>query len=149
MCIECACLCMHVCVCVCRGYCTCMWRPRADVGSHPPSHFHLIHRGRVSQSNPELTDMASLAGQFALEMPCLWLLRIEFQSGCHALWYFYGFCQSGLHDCMEMLYPLSNLLSSSMIIIKSLLGAKLPATKSHKPKFDPCIPLVRGREPIL
>lgn len=38
-----------------------MWKLDADVKSHPPSLLHLIRRIRLSQSNPELTDMAGLA----------------------------------------------------------------------------------------
>lgn len=44
---------------------------------HDPACFHLIHRGRLSQSNPECTDMANLAGQLALGIPCLWLTGVE------------------------------------------------------------------------
>lgn len=36
------------------------WRPKAVGGSHPPRLFPLILSGRVTQSNPELTDLASL-----------------------------------------------------------------------------------------
>jgi len=71
----CVCLSVSVCVCVCvcvcvHGMCTYVWRHThvSMLGLHmnveawnrslPPSHW-----GRLSQSNPELTDMASLASQ--------------------------------------------------------------------------------------
>ena len=43
-----------------------LWRPRADVGSHPQSLFYHILYGKVSQSIPEFTDRASLARPLVL-----------------------------------------------------------------------------------
>lgn len=55
----------HVCAWVC-WMCVCsrvhMWRPKADVYSHPPSFFHVIHSGRASQANLGLVLLASLLG---------------------------------------------------------------------------------------
>lgn len=65
--------CFYVCVHVCLY--VCIRRPRVDVRSHPLLLFHLIRRSRLSQSNPELTNMAVLASQLALES--LQLLRLE------------------------------------------------------------------------
>lgn len=54
---------MHVCMCV-SGH-TRMWKPKVEA---------------LSPSDAKLTDMASLASQ----LPCLHLLRLEFQAGHHA-----------------------------------------------------------------
>lgn len=40
-----------------------------DVGNHSLSSFCLTHWGSISQSNPELADMVSLASQLALRIP--------------------------------------------------------------------------------
>lgn len=36
---------------------------------------------------PELAYMASLANQFVLKIPCLFLFRLEFQVSSHATWW--------------------------------------------------------------
>ena len=43
--------------------------PEFDVENHLPLLFHLIHGGRLSQSNPELIDLASPTSQFVLGIP--------------------------------------------------------------------------------
>lgn len=88
---------MHVCVCMFAR----VWAEHACGGSGLM--FLLIHRGRLSQSNPECTDMANLAGQLALGIPCLWLMGVELRAGCHAIWHLYGLwgvLSSGPHDCV-------------------------------------------------
>lgn len=42
-------------------------RLRVEVKNHPLLLFYLIHQGRVSQTNSELTGKANLASQLALE----------------------------------------------------------------------------------
>lgn len=44
--------------------------------NNPQLLFYLIQWGRIDQSNPELSDMASLKSEFALEITylCLGLL---------------------------------------------------------------------------
>lgn len=42
----------------------------------------LIHCGRVSQSNPEPTDMTTLTRQLALKIPCVCFLSLKLQM-CH------------------------------------------------------------------
>ena len=49
--------------------------------NHSPLLFYLIQRGRGSQSNPELIDTVSLVSQPALEIPCLYVMRLELQVG--------------------------------------------------------------------
>lgn len=44
--------------------CACMWRPEAEL--HPSLLFYLIHWGRVSEPNPELSDTVGFPGQIAL-----------------------------------------------------------------------------------
>ena len=93
-------MCLHVCMCM---DCACMRRLRVDVWSYLPACFLLIHRGRLSQSNPECTDMANLAGQLALGIPCLWLMGVELRAVCQAIWLLYGLwgvLSSGPHDCV-------------------------------------------------
>lgn len=59
------CLCMSACVRtqVDTGahVCHVCWRPVVSIGNHSPSFFHLIHGDRVCQSNPQFSDVASLA----------------------------------------------------------------------------------------
>lgn len=59
----------HTCV-VCGVWCACTWRPEVGIGSHPLSLFHLTPHHRVSQSNPELVNMASLASPLSLGISC-------------------------------------------------------------------------------
>lgn len=76
---ECMCMCVvhsyiwvfiFVGVSVCADAHICMWeyvlRSKIDLGSFFPLPFHLIHGGRGSQSNPELTNRASFPKQLAL-----------------------------------------------------------------------------------
>lgn len=51
--------------CVCGGH-VCVWRARDDVRHQSWLLFHMIHRDRVTQENPELANTASLNSQFAL-----------------------------------------------------------------------------------
>lgn len=52
--------------------CVCTWRPEADdVKSCLQLSFRLFHQIRVSQPNPELDSVASLASQLALMIPSL------------------------------------------------------------------------------
>lgn len=56
----------------CRCMYVCTWRPEADdVKSYLQLPFHLFHQIRVSQPNPELDSVASLASQLALMIPSL------------------------------------------------------------------------------
>lgn len=50
--------------------CKFIHRPKVNTVSHPLSLFDLICPGRISQSNPELASLESLAGQFPLKIPC-------------------------------------------------------------------------------
>lgn len=50
--------------------CKFIQRPKVNTVSHPLSLFDLICPGRISQSNPELASLESLAGQFPLKIPC-------------------------------------------------------------------------------
>lgn len=52
--------------------------------------LHLIHRGRVSELCPELTDLASLANQLLQEFPvsAFWTLELEADE---PTWHLYGF----------------------------------------------------------
>lgn len=64
--------------------------------------FLLTEAGSLSQTQ-KCTDMAGLAGQLALGVPCLWLLRVELQAGCHTPGIYMGsggVLNSGPHDCM-------------------------------------------------
>jgi hypothetical protein len=47
------------------------------------SFCHIVQWGRVSQTNPELTHTILLTSQLALEIPCLYLLKLELKAGCH------------------------------------------------------------------
>lgn len=67
-CDVCMCACLHVCGC---GY-TCRWRLLAYTSNHSLLLFCLTQGGRVSLSNPELTDVLGLTG----------LPKMEFQGGC-------------------------------------------------------------------
>lgn len=55
-------ICMHGFTCVCAHTCgfECMSRPGIEVRNHPHWFFNFILWGRVSHSNPELTNMAVL-----------------------------------------------------------------------------------------
>lgn len=62
-------MCMHVFMCEHE----CPWRPGIS---------YCVYRDRASQSNPELTDTASLASQFALGIhPLSCLSRLELEVG--------------------------------------------------------------------
>lgn len=66
---------MHVCACIFFFMCgwvdvpVCMWRPGVDtdVRGHLPLLSCLVCRGRVSHSNPELRDIASLLALVILQ----------------------------------------------------------------------------------
>lgn len=73
-------VCIHVCVsahtsmCLGTDWGICMWKSEANIRSHLGLFIHIIHWDRESQSNPELTDVASLASQITLQwdqIPCL------------------------------------------------------------------------------
>lgn len=49
--------------------CVCVCGLQVDVGNDTPSLFHFIPWGRVSQSNPNLTNMASLTNPLFLVSP--------------------------------------------------------------------------------
>lgn len=49
----------------------CVWVAKGYVGNHLPSLLHLIPRGRVFQSSPELVDVGSHTSQLALGIPSL------------------------------------------------------------------------------
>jgi hypothetical protein len=53
-----------------------MWRLIVDAENNPQLLFYLVQCGRIDQSNPEFSDMASLKSEFALEITylCLGLL---------------------------------------------------------------------------
>lgn len=53
------------------------------LGTIPSGFFHLIQGGKVSQSNPEITDMASLPNQLALGVTGLHPARLKLQVACH------------------------------------------------------------------
>lgn len=68
-------LCFSVCVCVLfmcvhAFVCVQMWRPEVGTENHPQPLFYVIHRGRLSQSNPELADVVSLINQLPLGIFC-------------------------------------------------------------------------------
>lgn len=64
------CVCRHICVCVGAQECACMrvWRPKVYLGNRPSLFFYLIHWGRVSQGNPDLTNTANLTRQLDLRI---------------------------------------------------------------------------------
>lgn len=61
----CECMCVYVCVMqvLCVGI---YMEPKVDTGNHSLLPLHCILQGRVSQSNPELTDPVSLTSHTAL-----------------------------------------------------------------------------------
>lgn len=64
----------HVCVCTCMWVLhvhvyTCTWRVNVDTGIILTLISTLIHQGRVSQLNLELTDIARLPSHLALRIP--------------------------------------------------------------------------------
>lgn len=70
----------HVCVC---GH-LCVWahvKPQGWCWNHPHLFFHIIHWGKASYSNPELTRMTGLPGQLALGILCLCLPSLEVVRG--------------------------------------------------------------------
>lgn len=69
--------------------CTDMWRPELGVGSHLRWLFHFIHQSRVSQSNPELTDISSLASQ----LPSQALASITFPFSFGYFFFLIDYCQ--------------------------------------------------------
>lgn len=54
---------------------------KVDVRNHPLLLLYLIHWGRISHSNPKLTNMCHPASQPTQRLPCLHLLRLEIH-GC-------------------------------------------------------------------
>lgn len=58
--------------------CVSMWKPEVAVGHQLQLLFHLIYRGKISQLNAELTDMACLVS-LLLEYS-FGLLKQELQS---------------------------------------------------------------------
>lgn len=64
---------VYICVCMCasehRWKCT--WRTDVAVDNHSPALFQLIHLDRVSQSSPELPNIASFHNQLGLRISCL------------------------------------------------------------------------------
>lgn len=76
---ECSYLCGSICVCSCAHS-----HVGGDMCGHSglmlnfsPLLFHLIHPGKGSPSNPELTDRASFPRQLALGSLCFDFLRLE------------------------------------------------------------------------
>lgn len=57
--------------------CMCIWKLKTDDGNQPQSLLHHIHRGRDSQSNPELIDVSNLTIQLALRIPLSLLLQCK------------------------------------------------------------------------
>lgn len=65
------------------GTCVCV---SAHVHGYVRTHVQSLfspYWSRVSQSNPQVTDISSLASQLALRIPCLHLPRLEVQVGHH------------------------------------------------------------------
>lgn len=86
------CMRMYVCVCMCVAcvwahICTCeSMHLEAPWLNNPGFLFHLMHWARISQSNPEFTDIASIASQLAgmgCGNLCLHLLGLELQGRYH------------------------------------------------------------------
>lgn len=97
---TCVCVCVYTCTCVCmhvsvyRYTCVCLhMEAQHTFWNHPWLFFHLTHWVSVFKSNAELTDMANLVSQFALRIPCLWLLRLPVGS-----WHWLGFWESKLQS---------------------------------------------------
>ena len=68
------CMCIDVCRLMCE--CTCMWRPgvgKVDINKDPGLLFYFLQCDRVTQPNPEITDLSSLHNQLALRIPYLCL----------------------------------------------------------------------------
>lgn len=61
-------ICVHVCVLITADLYMYVWRNKVDTENCSELVFHLPYQGRVSQSNPELPDMASLTTQLVLEI---------------------------------------------------------------------------------
>lgn len=85
------------------GGCTCMWRLEVDVKNPPSTLFHLVHGSRISQSDSEPVNMACLASQLALRIPCLCPPRLELQAATTPTWHLCGFSgpSSGSLSFME------------------------------------------------
>lgn len=64
---------MRACVCVLitADLYTCVWRNKVDTENCSELVFHFPYQVRVSQSNPELPDMASVTTQLVLQIPHL------------------------------------------------------------------------------
>lgn len=111
VCYACLHVCGHVCVTCLHGHvcgrtcggCTCMWRLEVDVKNPPSTLFHLVHGSRISQSDSEPVNMACLASQLALGIPCLCPPRLELQAATTPTWHLCGFSgpSSGSLSFME------------------------------------------------
>lgn len=55
----------------------------ACIGILDPSLFHLVHRGRVSQSNQEPPSMTSATGQPVVGIPSVCPPQLELQASSH------------------------------------------------------------------
>lgn len=68
--------------------------------SFSPLFFHLIHRGKGSLSDPELTDRASFPRQLALGSLCFDFLRLELTGNSVHPQQLCGSCRSELFFCL-------------------------------------------------
>lgn len=61
-----------------------MWRTKCEARKYLSSFSHLILWTKISQSKPELADMARFASQLVKGISCFSFLRLELQTSCHA-----------------------------------------------------------------
>ena len=99
-------LCLQVCkhMHVSTHVFSCMWRSGVNVENHPLLLFHLVHRGKASQSNLEHASVSSSNSPLALGIHCSCLWRLELQVGAVPTWHFtwpLGVLNAALHLCSK------------------------------------------------
>lgn len=115
-----------------------MQRFGVDVKNHSQSLFHLIQRGRVSQSNPQLINRPSFPRQLTVGIPNLCLLSLELQVGHYAHLAFTRVwnCYSGPLSCSANTLPQNHLSSlHSNIIVNNNSNSQHVLSKLSKMQY--------------
>lgn len=96
----------------------CFWGWHTHVHRHVEAQgwslFPFIYWGRISQSNPVLTEVPHLARQLALRSPHSCLLGLESQTATRATWCVYGFWRCELWPQACEASPLTTETSSQL-----------------------------------
>lgn len=155
-------MCVHVCLCTCV-LCACggqrvMLR---ILGHNLWSYTYHIHGGIGLQSNPDVGDMACLASQLILRIPCLHFLGLESEAMHHLIQHLCGFLRIQIRvlTWIARLQTLSHLSNPSWLTLKASTATLWIKFLTHKlwgltqatasPSFQlqgPCLCVTNGTE---